>query len=73
MTSSTRITLEMQLHKERYKKWEYERAAKIIEKEREEEKYMAEHNFLENKRKERMNRSYIDESEGYNSGAVKYA
>ena len=33
---------------------------------------MQENNFLENRRKERMNRSYIDESVEYNSHAVKY-
>jgi len=44
-----------------------ERILKLKEKELEEEKYMQENNFLENKRKERMNRSYIDESLEYNS------
>jgi hypothetical protein len=44
-----------------------ERLTKIKEKELEEEKYMQENNFLENRRKERMNRSYIDESLEYSS------
>ena len=33
---------------------------------------MQENNFLENRRKERINRSYIDESVEYNTHAIKY-
>jgi len=72
MTSPTRLQLEGQLQQERYKKRELERLQKEKEKELAEEKYMLENNFVENKRKERMDRSYIDESMEYNSQAVKY-